>query len=227
MKPGIKSGSHWALLIILVLFVAGCSFEHILKFDTRLPLSPAVEQIPLHIGVYYSPEFVEYTKKAELIGCGPNGRKDRWDIFYIFPVGTTSRDLFDQIVTSMFTTVTRTSKPSQSLNSASSIVGLLEPRIESFDWDTVCSDKYLSNGKFIAKVRYVINLYDSLDGHLVASMHTEGQHTEKPRLCFLDCKDSFGAAEAIQDAMAKFMIDFYEQSEVKRWLLARVSGNHQ
>jgi hypothetical protein len=65
MKPGIKSGSHWVLLTILVLLEAGRS--HTVKFDTRLALSPAVKQIPLHVGVYYSPEFVEYTKKAELI----------------------------------------------------------------------------------------------------------------------------------------------------------------
>lgn len=227
MKQVIKAMIHRTLLTILALLAAGCTFEYTLKFDTRLPLSPAVERMPLHVGVYYSPEFVEYSKKAELMGCGPNGRRDRMGIFFIFPVGTTSRNLFDQIAASIFTTDTGTSSPPQSLNSASSIDGLLEPRIESFDWDTVCSDEYFSHGKFIAKVRYVINLYDSLDGHLVASMHTEGQHSLKPKLCFLDCKDSFGAAEAIQDAMAKFVIDFYEQPEVQRWLLARVSGSHQ
>jgi len=225
MKPGMKAGIHRTLLTLLVLFVSGCSYT--LKFDTKLAVSPAIEQIPLHVGVYYSPEFVEYTKKTELIGCGPNGRRDRMGIFFIFPVGTTSRDLFDQIVTSMFATATRTSNHPQPLNSAASIDGLLEPQIELFDWDTVCSDEYFSHGKFIAKVRYVINLYDSPDGHLVASMHTEGQHSLKPRLCFLDCKDSFGAAEAIHDAMAQFIIDFFEQSEVKRWLSARMSGNHQ
>jgi len=222
MKPGIEAGIHRALLTILVLSVAGCSYT--VKFDARLPVSPAVEQIPLRVGVYYSPEFVEYTKKAELIGCAPNGRKDRWGIFYIFPVGTTSREVFDQIITSMFATVTRTSGPPQSLIGASSLDGMLEPRIESFDWDTVCSDRYFSSGKFMAKVQYVVNLYDSLDGHLVASIRAEGQHSEKPKLS-LD--NNYGAAGAIQDAMAKFVIDFYEQPEVKRWLSVRMSGNHQ
>jgi len=194
------------------------------KFDARLPVSPAVDQIPLHVGVYYSPEFVEYTKKAELIGCGPNGRRDKWGIFYIFPVGTVSRDLFDQIVASMFVTATRTSGPPQSLNGAPSIDGLIEPRIESFDWDMVCSAEYFSSGKFMAKVRYVIDLYDSLDGHLVASMPAEGEHIEKPKLS-LD--PNFGAKGAIQGAMAKFILDFYHRSEVKAWVSTRMSGSQQ
>ena len=225
MKPGKKAGVHRALLTMLVLLVAGCSYT--VKFDARLPVAPAVDQIPLHVGVYYSPEFVEYTKKAELIGCGPNGRRDRWGIFYVFPVGTVSRDLFDQIVASMFATVTKTSGPPQSLNGAPSIDGLLEPRIESFDWDTVCSAEYFSSGKFMAKVRYVINLYDSLDGHLVASMPAEGQHTENPRLSKLSLDWNYGAKGAIQDAMAKFILDFYDRSEVKAWVSTRMSGSQQ
>lgn len=222
MKPDIKVWIHRVLLIILVLSVVGCSYT--VKFDTRLAVSPAVEQIPLHVGVYYSPEFVEYTKKAELIGCGPNGRKDRWGTFFIFPVGTTSQDLFDQIFASMFAKVTKMSNPPQSLTNASFLDGVLEPSIESFDWDMVCSDRYFSSGKFMAKVQYVVNLYESLDGHLVASMRAEGQHSEKPKLS-LD--NNYGAVGAIQDAMAKFIIDFYEQPEVQRWLSVRISGGHQ
>ena len=220
MEPRKKVKIHRALLTILVLLVAGCSFT--VKFDARLPVSPVVEQIPLHVGVYYSPEFVEYSKKAELIGCGPNGRRDRWGTFYIFPVGTTTRDLFDQIAASMFAAVTITSSSHRSLNGESSIDGLIEPRIESFDWDTVCSHDFFSTGRFIAKVRYVINLYDSPDGHLVASMRAEGQDTEEPRLSL---KSSYGAKGAIQDAMAKFILDFYDRLEVKEWVSAHMSGS--
>ncbi len=220
------------LVAAIILFPAGCSLEYNLKFDMQLPLPPVVKQLPLRVGVYYTPEFVEYIKKVELTGCGPSGRRDKTGIFFIFPVGTASQDLFDQIISSMFTTVISTSNPPQSLDKVLPIDGLLEPRIESFDWDTVCSDDYFSKWKSKTRVSYLINLYDSLDGSLVTSMYIEGQSTVlKPKLCFMfkDCNESLGVAQAIQDAMAKFMIDFHEQSEVGRWLSAHLpaSGDRQ
>jgi hypothetical protein len=216
----MKTKHFMVLLITLFLFMAGCSIERSLKLDARLPLSPAVKQAPLHIGVYYSPEFIDYTKKIELIGCGPSGRRDRYGIFSIFPVGAASRDLFDQITAGMFAFVTRVADPSQPLSDTSSVDGLLELRIESFDWGTMCTKDYLSTGKFTASVCYVINLYSS-EGSLVASMRVEGLGIEKPKLCLVDCKDSLAAERAMQDAMARFMIEFSEQPQVREWLLAR------
>ena len=217
-----------ALLTASFLLFTGCSLERNLKLDARLPLPPAVKQMPVHIGLYYSPEFVKYARRIELIGCGPSGRRDRSGIYFVFPVGTASEDLFDQVIGSMFAKIISTSSPSQTSNNVSSVDGLLEPQIESFHWETVCSKDYLSTGKFAARVRYVINLY-SPDGHLVLSMRVEGFGTEKPKLCFADCKDSLAAEQAMQDAMAKFMIEFPEQPEVKQWLSTRVPvpGNDQ
>ncbi|MBP1749402.1 MAG: hypothetical protein H6Q52_1941, partial [Deltaproteobacteria bacterium] len=149
-------------------------------------------------------------------------------ILFIFPVGTASRDVFDQVIASMFATVTTASGPSRSLGETSPIDGLLEPQIESFDWDTTCSNDYFSHWKSTARVSYVINLYNSLDGHLVASMHVEGKSILlKPKVCFMsrDCDESLGAAQAIQDAIAMFMIDFYEQPEVKKWISSHVSAS--
>jgi hypothetical protein len=216
-----------SLLTASFLLLTGCSFERNLKLDARLPHLPAVKQMPVHIGLYYSPEFVKYARRIELIGCGPSGRRDRWGIYFVFPVGAASEDLFDQVIASMFSTVTSTSGPSQSSNNVSSVDGFLVPQIESFDWDTVCSKDFLSTGKFTARVTYVINFY-SRDGLLVSSMRVEGLGTEKPRLCF-SCKDSLATEQAMQNAMAKFMIEFPKQPEVKQWLSTHVPvpGNHQ
>jgi len=220
---------HFIITAVFILFLAGCSIERTLKLDARLPIPPAVKQYPLHVGVYYSPEFVEYTKKIELIGCGPNGRRDRFGIFFAFPIGTATRDLFDQIIANMFKAVTRMSIPQDSSGNVQSVDGIFEPRIESFTWDTVCTKDYFSTGQFSTTVSYVIDLYDP-EGHLVLSMYVEGRGVEKPKLCFGDsCNVSIGAKLAIQDAMAKFMTDFEEQVEAKRWLETRisVSDNHK
>lgn len=228
----MKAGIYGVLLIAFILFTTGCSFEYKLKFDARLPLSPAVKPTPLNVGVYYSQEFLEYTKRVEMIACGPSGRKDKTGIFFIFPVGTASREVFDQIIASMFATVTTASRPSQFSGDTSPIDYLLEPRIESFDWGTMCSNDYVSKWRSRAKVSYVINLYNTIDSRLVTSMHVEGQSILlKPKACFMlgGCNESLGVAQAIQDAMARFMIDFYEQPEVKQWILSHVSasGNSQ
>ena len=220
----VKTKSFMVLLITLFLPMMGCSIERSLKLDARLPLPPAVQQMPLHVGVYYDPEFVDYTKKIELITCGPSGRRDKTGIFYTFPVGAASGDLFDQIIGSMFTTVTKASALSQPLRNTSSVDGMLELRIESFDWGTVCTKDYLSTGKFTASISYIINLYSS-EGPLVASMRVEGLGTEKFKVCMVDCEDSLATKQAIKDAMAKFMIEFSEEPEVRKWLSAhKVAG---
>lgn len=216
----MKTKGFMVLLIALNLFAAGCSVERSLKLDARLPLPPAVKQVPLHIGVYYSPEFIDYTKKIEFIGCGPSGRRDSYGIFFIFPVGAASRDLFDQVAAGMFAAVTRVADPSQPFREASSLDGLLELRIESFDWGTMCTKDYFSTLKFTANVRYVIDLYNS-GGSSVASMRVEGLGIEKLKPCLVDCKESLAVERAMQDAMAKFMIEFNEQPEVKEWLSTR------
>lgn len=216
----MRTKHFMALFITLLLCVTGCSVERSLKLDARLPLPPAVRQVPLHIGVYYSPEFIDYTKKIEFIGCGPSGRRDSYGIFFIFPVGAASRDLFDQVAAGMFAAVTRVADPSQPFRDTSSLDGLLELRIESFDWGTMCTKDYFSTLKFTASVRYVIDLYSS-GGSSVASMRVEGLGIEKLKPCLVDCKESLAAERAMRDAMAKFMVEFSEQPQVREWLLAR------
>ena len=207
--------NYMALFTTLFLFIAGCSVERNLKIDARLPLPPAFKQIPIRIGVYYSPELLALTNKSEFV-CRPN---ERSDIFFIFPVGAASSDLFDQIITSMFVSVTRLPSPSQSSNRGSSIDGLLELRIESFKWELVCT-KGNDLNHILAKIRYIVNLYDP-GGHLISSLRISGSGVEKPKACFRGCKDSYATEQALQDAMANFMLKFCEQPEVKQWISTR------
>ena len=213
------------IMTVLILLATGCTIEQTVKYDAvRLPVAPAVKQIPIHIGVYYSPEFIEYKKRIELIGCGLYGRPDKSGIFYIFPIGTASKDLFEQTLSSMFTAVTGIPEPPQSAKNKLSVDGVLEPRIESFNWDIVCSQDYLSAGKYSTIVKYLINVYDS-KGHFVTSMHVEGRALKKPKICLgQSCQDVYGTEQAMKDAIAKFLIDFQEQPEVKQRLLTGTSA---
>jgi hypothetical protein len=208
--------NYIALFTTLFLLVTGCSVERNIKIDARLSLPPVVRQLPLHIGVHYNPEFIEFTNKFELIGCGPNGRRDKTYIFFIFPIGVASRDFFEQCISGMFASVQPISDPHQFSKQLSPIDGWLEPKIESFNWETDCTNDFLSDFRFISSIAYSVNLYDS-NSQLVTSIKFRG-------LSFVNVKDfkfqdnSLGAERAIQDAMGKFMIDFYDLPEVQQWL---------
>jgi hypothetical protein len=202
------------------------------KLDARLPLSPIVEKLPLHVGVHYSPEFLVYVRKFPFIMCADGGRSPISDsgMSYAFPVGTASKDLFDQVIASMFTIATRSSDQSSPLSGVTSFDGVFELQIVSFDWASSCFyGKWTPKGRFITRVSYTISLY-SKDGHLVTSMNFNGEGSEKYEVCFfVDCEKSLATEEAMLDAMAKFMIEFREQPEVKRWLstLSAGQGNNQ
>jgi len=215
--------NYVALFSVLSLLMTGCSFERTMKLDARLSVPPAVRQSPLHIGVYYSREYIEFTKKLEMTACGPNGRRDGTGVFFIFPLGVASRDLFDQITAGMFTAVTRMPDPSSTVSQSLSLDGYLAPEIESFEWDMACSKAYFSAGNLVANITYVIKLY-SHNGQFVTSMSIHGSGAVQPKPCFRNCRDSLVTEQAMQDAMAKFMIEFYEQQEVKPWFLTLDKG---
>jgi hypothetical protein len=226
----MKAKIFRTLVAVFFLLVSGCAYEHTKKMDVRLPLPPIAKQLPLRIGVYYSPEFIEYTQKVGQLELFERNRSDvpsKANLFIlIFPVGSSSRDLFDQITSSMFTTVIRTAGPSQSSGHLS-LDGLLEPRIESFEFYGVKENP--KSPHIAASVSYVINLYNGPDGQLVSSMHVEGRSRESTKSLFSHIKDNPTAEHAMQEAMARFMIDFYERPEVKQWIATRVlvSGDHQ
>lgn len=215
--------NHIALFIAVCLLLMGCAVERNVKLDTRLPLHPAIAQVPLRMGVYYSPDYLAFTKKIEF-ACSTS---ERSDVFFIFPIGAASSDLFDQIIASMFTSVTRRFSLSQLTDKASSLDGILAPQIESFTWEAICSVPNTID-HLLASIRYRVNLYDP-GGQLVASMQMAGSGYERPRVCFSNCKDSFAAEQAMQDAMAKFMLEFCDQPEVKHWMstLGISCGDHQ
>jgi len=201
---------HIALFIAIGFLMTGCSNDVLVKLDARLPLRPAHVQTPLRLGVYYSPEFLSYTKKIEFACSG-----ERYGVFYVYPIGAASKDLFDQIASGMFTSVSRISDPSQSTSHESSIDGVLEPHIESFTWKCLRSKPGTRN-RIVADIRYMVNLYDP-SGQIVESIRVAGSGFEILKLCFSDCRDSFATEQAMQDAMSNFMLGFCKHTEIKRW----------
>ena len=206
--------SRRVLFAALFLIVAGCSVERNLKLDARLSLSPAFQPIPVRVGVFYSPEFLAATKKIEL-KCRPN---ERTDIFFIFPLGQASSELFDQIAASIFASVRRLSGRVPSADEKGTVDGVLELRIVAFEWKPQCPQE--KSYHILSRISYTVNLFDP-DGRLITSAGISGVGSEKPKPCFSGCKDSYATERAIRDAMADFMLRFFERPEVKEWLSKR------
>lgn len=198
------------LFVAMGLIVAGCALETQVKLDARLPLNPIRTQMPLRVGVYYSPEFLSYVKKIEF-SCP----YERYGVFFVFPIGAASKDLFDQITSSMFASVSRLPDRFQSSGNESPMDGILELQIESFHWECLRSRPDTRN-RIVADIRYIVNLYDS-SGHMIESIRVAGSGFEILKLCFRDCRDSLATEQAMQDAMANFLLGFCEHPKVKQW----------
>jgi hypothetical protein len=215
---------NFLILPLMILLILGCTVERNVRLSTRLSVPPAFRPLPVHVGLFYESDIHNYKKRIELIGCGPHGRRDHYDIFFVFPVGEASRELFDQIAASMFRQVTVMANPSSPSGKTQAVDGFLELRIDSFEWGTVCTKDYLSTGKYFANVGYVISLYDA-DGRFLVSIPVNGTAIEKPKPCWKDCRDSPAAQTAIRDAAARFMVTFPERPEVREWLSRRRPGS--
>lgn len=211
----MAAGNLAGLLAGLLLALTGCTVERTLKLDARLSRPPVVRQLPRRVGVYYSPEFVGYSRTIGLMSCGLDGRRGDLGVYFIFPIGPASRELFDQIAARMFATVTPVAAPPPYPGGRPPLDGILVPQIASFDWNLLCGQ---ATGYYEARVVYLIALYDGVDGRLVATLPVVGRGLEKPKVCLRDCRDSVGTEQALRDAMAAFMVEFPEQPEVRQWL---------
>lgn len=187
------------LLLGTFLVVLGCT--HSIPMKGVLGTPPAVERIPLKVGVYYSPEFRNYKHEGSRGG-------DRWD----FPLGSASVSLFDRVFPETFiSTMTVESRPPLS---GIKLDAVIEPKIEGFDFGI----PFLKTGTYTAEITYRFTLY-SLKGDPVASWTVRGSGAKRGQIGFEFARWPGEAADlAMQDAATKFMNGFSDVTEVQRWI---------
>jgi hypothetical protein len=179
--------------------------------DASLDQRPIVEQLPVAMGIYYSPEFRGYEHRSVEYIRG-------LEFHFIYSLGPASVALFDQVLPGMFRAVVPLKTwPSLSVGGAG-LSAVLIPEIESVFIRSQHNDSDL--GPFPVNVTYRFTLY-GLVGDKLASWVVSGSTTYElsPVLDFqAQDKKKLAIRDALRNAAAKFVIEFPNQPDVQRWL---------
>jgi len=110
-------------LSALVFLSSGCKVYPNPKIDS----SPTVKPIPLHVGLYFSPEFRSYEYRYEGYKIsGEPGDKES------FAIGEASVDLFNRLLQGMFKNTVEVQQRPPLSSSGMKLAGVIEPNIEEF-----------------------------------------------------------------------------------------------
>lgn len=174
-----------------------------LKADTEF-LPPSPIQVPLTVGLYYSPELSAYEHAVELTV----------DERLIFPVGEATVRLFDELYPTLFTkTVSVNTRPPLP-PSAPPAAAVLEPSIEAFN---VKVGPFLGRSNLCwAEVVYRFTVYSS-SGQVLASWNVRGigerSGLRSDQRLFADAVEL-----AMRDAAQKLQTSFFDVPEARRWI---------
>lgn len=193
----------WIGPLLLVIALTGCT--HAIPLRGTLDAPPKVEQAPVAVGVYHSPEFRSYRHAGSRGG-------DTWE----FTLGPPSVMLVDRALSLLFESVQPVTSRSP-IADRPALGGVIEPRIEGFDFGL----PMLKTGTYTAEITYRFLLY-APNGDPVASWAVKGVGAKPGELGFEFARWPGEAADlAMQDAIRKMLAGFRDMPETRRWLAER------
>jgi len=195
----------------LAFLAAGCltlnACEQSLSLQTKSDVPvPLVTQLPLHIGVYYKDEFRNYihTENSE--------DRQNWSI----DSGASQVALFDQVLPSMFTTISYVKDPA--LATASDVDAVIIPQVEEMQFAL----PHETQSEFYeAWIKYKIGIYDDKGG-LIAEWPLTAYG--KSSTAFLQSRDQGMLAavnSAFRDLGAKLSLGFAKVAVIRQWLAGK------
>lgn len=194
----------------LPFLLAGCGPATIeYKIDAALDQTPAIEPLPIAIGVYYPPEFRTYTHVQSFVSL-------RISIKY--PLGAQNVALFDQALAGMFREVVPLKTWPLEATKEVGFSRVIIPEVEHVSVQTRADASEM--GPFPAKVTYRISLHMPT-GRKVASWPVSG--TSEFMLSGApdfdaQKKKQLALRDSMRNAVANFVIHFDKQPAVKNWL---------
>jgi hypothetical protein len=198
-KAGAVTGPIGALALFAAAVVSGCTTVIPLKATVEDP--PSIAQMPLVVGVHYSPEFRTYEHEQSKL---------------VFPLGQSSVILFDQVLPMIFAQVVRVPSRTPLGGGEPRIAAVIEPNIEDASFSS--PPMIVSLADVTAEVIYQFTVYSS-QGNRLASWKVRGIGNPSPGW-FVWKTEPFSKAMdlAMVDAARKFMTGFRDVPEVQRWL---------
>ncbi len=198
--------SQWKPLLIfpLILFLNACT--HTIYIESEFP-SPLIEKLPYKVGVYYPPEFSQYQYKEE------SEDRTKW----IIESGEAQQDLFDTMLTGMFTEVIPVDQlpPWDSVPNADII---LSPSVQEFQYTLPRETKIKV---YEIWVKYNVQVYTA-DGNLLADWILTSYG--KTPTGFMQSDDGAliqAVIVALRDAGANLALNFSKIPEIRAWLAQR------
>ncbi|MFQ5775428.1 MAG: hypothetical protein ACE5GS_12980 [Kiloniellaceae bacterium] len=204
-----------AVLSFLSLAVTGCTFQVPVEALETVDRPAGKEEIPLTMGVFYSPEFLSYEHKQTIGG----GHKLR------FEIGQSSADHFDQVFLALFRDIKIVSRRPPLAPTGPRVDAVIEPRFES----VAIHDPSLFGwaGTWDVRLTYLFTLF-TIKGEPLASWTITGVGQNKKGIDWTGMGGSNIAGEAasraLRDAGEKFLDGFAQVPEVRRWLQERGSA---
>lgn len=197
---------QWKPLLIfpLILLLNACT--HTIYIESEFP-SPLIEKLPYRVGVYYPPEFSQYKYKEE------SEDRTKW----IIESGEAQQDLFDTMLTGMFTEVIPVDQlpPWDSVPNADII---LSPSVQEFQYTLPRETKIKV---YEIWVKYNVQVYTA-DGNLLADWILTSYG--KTPTGFMQSDDGAliqAVIVALRDAGANLALNFSKIPEIRAWLAQR------
>ena len=221
-------------LAVVGFLVTGCG-PHLLELKPAMDRQVKVEQVPLTVGVYYSPEFlapievqqgppslgVYYSRESLAPTEVPSARAPIPDAErVIIPVGEASVGILGDALSMLFARVQRVPQSPPLDAEGAGTAGVIEPLVEHLRYQ-------FHGGKpsFAAFVVYRFVLY-APDGTRLGSWVVTGESERKLQRGVFYLRGLVLVAEAVkaamEDAVRKFALDFHDVPEARKWL--RESG---
>lgn len=199
------------IYVFLALSLAACGpNEFRYDIDASLDQRPVVEQLPIKIGVYYSPEFSTYEQRTRAPG--------HVEFYFIYQLGDASVALFDQALDGLFQEVVHIKTWPLPVADSVGFSAVIIPKVETVSVRSQPSMSVL--GPFPVRISYRVSLH-SPTGDEIANWVVSGStaYEVSPGFDFgAQAKKKLAIRSALRDAGAKFVIGFRNQPDVKRWL---------
>ena len=194
-----RAGPLIALLALGLL--TACAHTIPIKPAFVSPAAPT--QVPVVVGVYYSPDFGQREDKIWRMG-------DRWD----FPLGQASVLVLEGAWKALFEGHTPVPALPPLPAGEPKVAAVIESTIEAFDFGL----PFLKSGIYTAEITYRFKLY-APDGTTLASWTVRGTGAKPGHFGFDFSRGPGEAAElAMQDAATKLAAGFRDVPEVRAWL---------
>ena len=194
-----RAGPLIALLALGLL--TACAHTIPIKPAFVSPAAPT--QVPVVVGVYYSPDFGQREDKIWRMG-------DRWD----FPLGQASVLVLEGAWKALFEGHTPVPALPPLPAGEPKVAAVIESTIEAFDFGL----PFLKSGTYTAEITYRFKLY-AADGTTLASWTVRGTGAKPGQFGFDFSRGPGDAAElAMQDAATKLAAGFRDVPEVRAWL---------